>query len=252
MSSIWWKQRTFGITLKKERFSATVRKNILIVEDEKDIVEVLRYYLEKEGYRIHVAEEGFAALEIASRIVPNLILLDLMLPKLDGMEVCKRLKGDERLRSIPILMLTAKGEESDKVKGLETGADDYITKPFSAKEVVARVKAHLRRTDGGSGEKLYAYGDLSVDTVKHEIRYGKSEIELTAKEFELLLYLLENKGRVLTRDMILNHVWGYNYFGSTRTVDVHVTRLRQKLPILVDAISTIKSFGYKLKEQPPA
>lgn len=229
-----------------------MRKNILIVEDEKDIIEVLRYYLEKEGYRVHVAQDGFEALEVASRVVPNLILLDLMLPKLDGMEVCKRIKTDERLRSVPVLMLTAKGEESDKVRGLEIGADDYITKPFSAKELVARVKAHLRRTDGGLPEKTYAYGDLSVDTVKHEIKFGASEIELTAKEFELLLYLLENKGRVLTRDMILNHVWGYNYFGSTRTVDVHVTRLRQKLPILADAISTIKSFGYKLKELPPA
>jgi two-component system, OmpR family, alkaline phosphatase synthesis response regulator PhoP len=228
-----------------------VRKNILIVEDEKDIIEVLRYYLEKEGYRVHVAPDGFAALEAASRVVPNLILLDLMLPKLDGMEVCRRIKADERLRPIPVLMLTAKGEEADKVKGLEIGADDYITKPFSAKELVARVKAHLRRTDGGVPEKTYTYGDLSVDTIKHEIKYATSEIELTAKEFELLLYLLENKGRVLTRDMILNHVWGYNYFGSTRTVDVHVTRLRQKLPILADAISTIKSFGYKLKEQPP-
>lgn len=229
-----------------------MRKNILIVEDEKDIIEVLRYYLEKEGYRVHVAQDGFAALEIAARVIPNLILLDLMLPKLDGMEVCRRIKADERLRPIPILMLTAKGEESDKVRGLEIGADDYITKPFSAKELVARVKAHLRRTDGGLPEKNYEYGGLSVDTVKHEIKLGDSEIELTAKEFELLLYLLENKGRVLTRDMILNHVWGYNYFGSTRTVDVHVTRLRQKLPILADAISTIKSFGYKLKEQPPA
>ena len=228
-----------------------MRKNILIVEDEKDIIEVLRYYLEKEGYRVHVAQDGFAALEVAARVVPNLILLDLMLPKLDGLEVCKRLKSEERLRSIPVLMLTAKAEESDKVKGLDIGADDYITKPFGAKELVARVKAHLRRVDGGLPDKTYAYGQLTVDTVKHEIKYDGSEIELTAKEFELLLYLLENKGRVLTRDMILNHVWGYNYFGSTRTVDVHITRLRQKLPVLADAISTIKSFGYKLKEQPP-
>jgi DNA-binding response OmpR family regulator len=229
-----------------------LRKNILIVEDEKDIIEVLRYYLEKEGYRIHIAQDGFAALEVASRVVPDLILLDLMLPKLDGLEVCKKIKADERLRSIPVLMLTAKAEEADKVKGLDIGADDYITKPFSAKELVARVKAHLRRVDGGLPEKNYAYGRLTIDTMKHEIKYDGSEIELTAKEFELLLYLLENKGRVLTRDMILNHVWGYNYFGSTRTVDVHVTRLRQKLPILTDALSTIKSFGYKLKEQPPA
>lgn len=228
-----------------------MRKNILIVEDEKDIIEVLRYYLEKENYRVHVAQDGFQALELASKIIPNLILLDLMLPRLDGIETCRRLKSDERLRDIPVIMVTAKAEEADKIKGLEIGADDYVTKPFSAKELVARVKAHLRRREGSIPEKSFLYGSLSVDTVKHEIRFRGGEIDLTAKEFELLLYMLENKGRVLTRDMILNHVWGYDYFGSTRTVDVHVTRLRQKIPLLTDAISTIKSFGYKLKEHAP-
>jgi len=228
-----------------------MRKNILVVEDEKDIVEVLRYYLEKENYRVHIAQDGFNAIEIAGKVIPNLILLDLMLPKMDGIEVCRRLKADDRLREIPIIMLTAKAEEGDKVKGLEIGADDYVTKPFSAKELMARVKAHLRRREGERVEKSYEYGKLSVDTVKHEIRLGAKEVELTAKEFELLLYLLENKGRVLTRDMILNHVWGYDYFGSTRTVDVHVTRLRQKIPLLAEAVATIKSFGYKLKEQVP-
>ncbi len=228
-----------------------MRKNILVVEDEKDIIEVLRYYLEKDNYRVHVAEDGFTALEIAEKVVPNLVILDLMLPRLDGIEVCKRMKTDERLREIPIIMLTAKAEEADKIKGLETGADDYVTKPFSAKELMARVKAHIRRREGSIPEKQFEYGGLSMDTVKHEVRWTGTEIELTAKEFELLLYMLENKGRVLTRDMILNHVWGYNYFGSTRTVDVHVTRLRQKIPFLSEAISTIKSFGYKLKEHAP-
>lgn len=228
-----------------------MRKNILVVEDEKDIIEVLRYYLEKENYRLHVAEDGFTALDIAEKVVPNLIILDLMLPKLDGHEVCRRLKADERLREIPIIMLTAKAEEADKIKGLETGADDYVTKPFSAKELMARVKAHIRRREGSIPEKQFEYGGLTVDTVKHEVRVHGEETELTAKEFELLLYMLENKGRVLTRDMILNHVWGYNYFGSTRTVDVHITRLRQKIPLLTEAINTIKSFGYKLKEQAP-
>ena len=227
-----------------------MRKNILIIEDEKDIIEVIRYYLEKESYRVHVAQDGFAGLEMASRIVPNLILLDLMLPKLDGIEVCKKLKSDSRLRDIPVIMVTAKGEEADKVRGLEIGAEDYVTKPFSAKELMARIKAHLRLREGGIPEKLFQYGNLSVDTIKHEIRLDGRSIELTAKEFELLLYLLENKGRVLTRDMILNHVWGYDYFGSTRTVDVHMTRLRQKIPLLAKSITTIKSFGYKLKEAP--
>lgn len=226
-----------------------MRKNILVVEDEKDIIEVLRYYLEKDNYRVHVAQDGFMALELAGKIVPNLILLDLMLPKLDGIETCRRLKTDERLRDIPVIMVTAKAEEADKIRGLEIGADDYVTKPFSAKELMARVKAQLRRHEGSVPEKNFQYGELSVDTVKHEIRYLNSDVDLTAKEFELLLYMLENKGRVLTRDMILNHVWGYDYFGSTRTVDVHITRLRQKIPLLADAISTIKSFGYKLKDQ---
>jgi DNA-binding response OmpR family regulator len=228
-----------------------MRKNILVVEDEKDIIEVLRYYLEKENYRVHVAPDGFTALELASKIVPNLILLDLMLPRLDGIETCKRLKSDERLRDIPVIMVTAKAEEADKIRGLDIGADDYVTKPFSAKELMARVKAHLRRREGNIPEKSFQYGTLSVDTVKHEVKIDGGEVELTAKEFELLLYMLENKGRVLTRDMILNHVWGYDYFGSTRTVDVHVTRLRQKIPMLTEAIFTIKSFGYKLKEQAP-
>lgn len=227
-----------------------MRKNILIIEDEKDIVEVIRYYLEKESYRVHVAQDGFAGLEMATRIVPNLILLDLMLPKLDGIEVCKKMKSDSRLRDIPVIMVTAKGEEADKVRGLEIGADDYVTKPFSAKELMARIKVHLRLREGGIPEKMFQYGNLSVDTIKHEIRLDGRNIELTAKEFELLLYLLENKGRVLTRDMILNHVWGYDYFGSTRTVDVHMTRLRQKIPLLATSITTIKSFGYKLKEAP--
>ena len=228
-----------------------MRKNILVVEDEKDIIEVLRYYLEKENYRVHVAQDGFNALEVAAKVIPNLILLDLMLPRLDGTETCRRLKADERLRDIPVIMLTAKAEEADKVKGLEIGADDYVTKPFSAKELVARIKAHLRRREGAIPERTFQYGPLSVDTVKHEIRLNGGEVDLTAKEFELLLYMLENKGRVLTRDMILNHVWGYDYFGSTRTVDVHVTRLRQKIPLLTEALSTIKSFGYKLREQVP-
>lgn len=228
-----------------------MKKNILVVEDENDIIEVLRYSLEKENYRPHVATNGAAALELASRIVPDLILLDIMLPELDGIEVCRRLKKDDRLHEIPIIMLTAKVAEGDKVKGLETGADDYVTKPFSTKELMARIKAHIRRREGSTPEKTYQYGALAVDTAKHEISYKGQQLELTAREFELLLYILENKGRVLTRDMILNHVWGYDYYGSTRTVDVHVTRLRQKIPILADALSTIKSFGYKLKQDPP-
>lgn len=225
-----------------------MRKNILVIEDDRDIIDVLRHFLEKEDYHVHVAQDGFAGLKLAEKIVPNLILLDIILPKLDGTEVCKRLKSDRRLRAIPVVMLTAKAEEADKIKGLEIGADDYITKPFSPNELIARLKAHLRR-EGNPPQQQFNYGTLSIDTVKHEVIYEGKEVELTIKEFELLLYLVENKGRVLTREMILSHVWGYNYFGTARTVDVHVTHLRQKISMLVDAITTVKSLGYKLKEQ---
>ena len=224
-----------------------MRKNIVVIEDDKDVIDVLRYFLEKEDYRVHVAQDGLAGLELAAKTQPNLILLDLALPKLDGIEVCKKLKGDPRLSDVPIIMVTAKGELGDKIAGLELGADDYVTKPFNPQELIARVRANLRRREG-IPRKEFQYGNIIVDTFKHEVLYEGKEIELTAKEFELLLYLIENKGRVLTRDMILNHVWGYDYFGTTRTVDVHVTHLRQKLSVLADAITTIKPLGYKLKE----
>jgi two-component system alkaline phosphatase synthesis response regulator PhoP len=227
-----------------------MRINIVVIEDDRDVIDVLRYFLEKEDFRVHVAQDGFAGLELAAKLVPNLILLDLILPKLDGIEVCKKLKSDSRLREIPVIMLTAKGEEIDKIQGLETGADDYVTKPFSPKELVARVRANLRRRAGKMPDQELHYGKISIDTVKHEVRYEGKEVELTPKEFELLVYLIENKGRVVTRDMILNHIWGYDYFGTTRTVDVHITHLRQKITPLADALTTIKPLGYKLMEQP--
>jgi DNA-binding response OmpR family regulator len=158
------------------------------------------------------------------------------------------LKSDPRLKDIPVIMVTAKGEESDKIEGLDTGADDYVTKPFSPGELVARVRAHLRRCVGNLTEKKYRYANICIDTVSHEVSVDGKEVELTIKEFELLLYLIENKGRVLTRDMILNHIWGYGYFGTSRTVDVHITQLRRKISALSDAITTVKSLGYKLRE----
>ena len=227
-----------------------MQKNILLIEDDKDVIDVVRYFLERENFRVHVAKDGFTGLEVAGKIMPNLILLDLMIPKLDGIEVCKSLKSDKRLGDLPVIMVTAKVDEADKVKGLELGADDYISKPFSPKELVARVRAVLRRHEGRKPESKFHYGDVSVDVVKHEVFFNGNEIEVTSKEFELLVYLIENKGRVLTRDMILNHVWGYNYFGTTRTVDVHVTHLRQKLTPLAEALLTVKPLGYKLKENP--
>jgi two-component system, OmpR family, alkaline phosphatase synthesis response regulator PhoP len=225
-----------------------VRTNILVIEDDKDVIDVLGYFLAKENYRVHVARDGLTALDMAAKVVPNLILLDLKIPRLDGIEVCKSLKSDPRLKDIPVIMVTAKGEESDKIEGLDTGADDYVTKPFSPGELVARVRAHLRRSVGNVTEKKYHYGNISVDTVSHVVSVDGKEVELTIKEFELLLYLIENKGRVLTRDMILNHIWGYGYFGTSRTVDVHITQLRRKITMLSDAITTVKSLGYKLRE----
>jgi two-component system, OmpR family, alkaline phosphatase synthesis response regulator PhoP len=225
-----------------------MRTNILVIEDDKDVIDVLGYFLEKENYRVHVARDGFAGLELAAKVVPNLILLDLKMPRLDGIEVCKKLKSDPLLRDIPVIIVTAKGEEADKIKGLEIGADDYVTKPFSPGELIARVKAHLRRRMGATVQTKHVYGNISIDPIKHEVRYSGKEVELTIKEFELLLYLIENKGRVLTRDMILNHIWGYGYFGTSRTVDFHITQLRRKISELSDAIGTVKSLGYKLKE----
>lgn len=224
-----------------------MRKNIVVIEDDKDVIDVLRYFLEKEEYRVHVAQDGLAGLELAAKVQPNLILLDLALPKLDGIEVCKKLKADQRLNDVPIIMVTAKAELADKVEGLELGADDYITKPFNPQELIARVRANLRRREG-IPKKEFQYAQIVVDTFKHEAFYEGKEVELTAKEFELLCYIIENKGRVLTRDMILNHVWGYDYFGTTRTVDVHITHLRQKMPLLAEAITTVKPLGYKLKD----
>src|SRR4026207_1461911 len=223
-------------------------KNIVVIEDDKDVIDVLRYFLEKEGYRVHFAQDGLTGIELSTKVIPSLILLDLMLPKMNGLDVCKKLKSDGRLTNVPIIMVTAKGEVTDKIIGLDTGADDYVTKPFSPHELIARVKANLRKREGKTPEQEIHYGSVFVDTFKHEVHLEGKEVELTAKEFELLVFLIENQGRVLTRHMILNHVWGYDYFGTTRTVDVHVTHLRQKLTPLAEGIQTVKPLGYKLKE----
>jgi two-component system alkaline phosphatase synthesis response regulator PhoP len=180
------------------------------------------------------------------------VLLDLMLPGQNGLEVCRALRADAALATTPIIMVTAKGEESDRIVGLEVGADDYITKPFSPNEVVARVRALLRRAQRhGPAEQKLSYGPLSVDVDRHVVKVDGAEVRLTAKEFLLLQYLMEHRGRVLSRDLLLSDVWGYTYTGGTRTVDVHVRRLREKLPFLADAIVTVKQFGYKLLDPAP-
>lgn len=226
-------------------------KKILLIEDDRDIVELLKHYLQKEKFILQDASDGFSGLKMARAENFDLIILDIMLPEMDGLEVCKELRSDPKTKSVSIIMLTAKGEEADKIVGLELGADDYVTKPFSPKELVARVKALLRRTEREpEKEKVYHYGKLLLDTIRHEVRFDKQLIGLTAKEFDLLECLLRNKGRVLSRDYLMDQVWGYDYYGGMRTVDVHIRRLREKIPNLSNSIQTVKNLGYKLKESP--
>ncbi len=225
-------------------------KKILLVEDEEEILQLAKLYLEKEGFRTCLARTGLDALKQVKAERPDLVILDLMLPELDGLEVCKRIRSDSQTAMLPIIMLTAKAEESDTILGLELGADDYVTKPFSPKALVARVKALFRRLERRPDDATQLeYGTLVLDLDRHEARVKGREVPLTAKEFGLLEHLLRHPGRVLTRDVLLNSVWGYDYYGTTRTVDVHVRRLKQKIPLLNDVILSVKSLGYKLKEQ---
>ncbi len=231
-------------------------KTILVVEDELSIATLLQYNLEQAGFNVLLAHDGKKGLDLAVEKTPDLLLLDLMLPTMDGMEVCKELRS---LRmNIPIIMLTARDDEFDKVLGLELGADDYMTKPFSPREVIARVKAVLRRfTPAASaeeiktGETTYEYGSLKVFPERFEAFLNDEALEFTPKEFELLVYLLENKNRVLTRDQLLSSVWNYDFAGDTRIVDVHISHLRDKIeensrkPIF---IKTIRGLGYKFEE----
>ena len=222
---------------------------ILVVEDDRDIAELIAHALGKAGYETHKVTSGPDALASARSAAPDAIVLDLMLPGLDGLMVCQALRADALTAAIPIIMLTARAEEADRVAGLELGADDYVTKPFSAKELVARVGALLRRAGRPvRAPSILRYRSIEVDAGRHRVISDQEEIRLTAKEFLLLRYLIENKGRVLSRDVLLSDVWGYQYTGGTRTVDVHVRRLREKIPLLNDALETVKQFGYRLTE----
>jgi DNA-binding response OmpR family regulator len=228
------------------------RSRALIVEDDPDIGQLLALYLQKAGFDATLLTNGREVVAHAKRQLPDVILLDVMLPGLDGLEVCRALRADPDTARVPLIMLTARGEESDRIVGLELGADDYITKPFSPNEVIARVRALLRRAHRPAAiDSRLAYGPLSVDLDRHLVKAGADEVKLTAKEFLLLQYLMEHRGRVLSRDLLLTDVWGYSYTGGTRTVDVHVRRLREKLPFLAEAILTVKQFGYKLADPPP-
>ena len=226
--------------------------NILIVEDEKDIIKMLEYNLKKEGFKVNDTRDGESALEEARRGHPDIILLDLMLPGIDGLEVCKSLKNDPKTSSIPVIMLTAKSQESDKIVGLELGADDYITKPFSPRELIARIKAVLRRAnDKGKLPEVFQAGDLSVDFSRISVCVKDKPVDLTAKEFELLKTLLQAKGRVLSRDYLLDTIWGYDHAMEiqTRTVDVHIRTLRKKLKSSARMIVTVKNYGYRFEEE---
>jgi len=229
-----------------------VSKRILIIEDDRDIAELVRRYLEKAGFSVEVAISGSEGMAALTARPPDLLVLDLMLPHMSGVDICHAARANPTTALIPIIMVTARGEEAERIAGLEIGADDYLAKPFSPNELVARVRALLRRTSRvHATTSSISYGDIVVDTERHTVEAGGQSISLTAKEFLLLNYLLNHRGRVLSRDLLLTDVWGYKYTGGTRTVDVHVRRLREKLPQLEHALVTIKQFGYKLLEVPP-
>lgn len=224
--------------------------DILVAEDDKDIGDLIAHSLTKAGWRAHVTSGGDEALVHVRSNPTDLVILDVMLPGLSGLEVCRAIRADRTTAAIPIIMLTARAEESDRIVGLEIGADDYISKPFSPNELVARIRALMRRAQRTEpAESTLAFGPLVMDLERHTVILEGQEVKLTAKEFMLLQYLLQHRGRVLSRDLLLGDVWGYRYTGGTRTVDVHVRRLREKLPFLVDALVTVKQFGYKLVEE---
>jgi len=226
-------------------------KRVLIIEDEKDLAELLAFNLEKEGYSATCVHDGKLGLERAGEEIPDLILLDLMLPGLHGTEVCKALRKDQRTAQIPIIMITAKGDEIDRVVGFEVGADDYIVKPFSMREMALRIKAVMRRFEhevqSSPTADLFSVGDIIIDKERHTVMSAGCEIELTSTEFKLLLFLAEKKGCVQSREKLLQNVWSYNNAGDTRTVDTHVTRLRGKLGEPGDIIKTVRGFGYKIE-----
>jgi DNA-binding response OmpR family regulator len=222
---------------------------ILIIDDEQDVIDLLTLHLRKAGFALSTATDGVAGLRLAREESPALIILDLMLPKMPGLEICKVLKSDAATREIPVLMLTAKAEEIDRIVGLEFGADDYVTKPFSPRELVLRVNAILHRGKGEVvEEKKLTIGLITVDPARHQVDVGGKPVRLTSVEFKLLSMLMRRQGRVQERDRLLNEVWGYESVINTRTVDTHVRRLRKKLGKAADAIETVRGFGYRIRK----
>lgn len=227
---------------------------IFSLEDEKHIQELIKYNLELKGYKVDTFESGEELLNKSTNITPDLYILDIMLPGIDGLEVCRNLKENPKTRNVPIIMLTAKSEEFDKVLGLELGADDYIIKPFSVRELVARVKAIFRRinTQYSSESDVIKHGSLTIDSTRREVYKNDKLIDMPLKEFELLNLLIRNKGKVITREMLLEKIWGFDYYGETRTVDVHIRYLRQKIEdddTNPTYIETVRGIGYKLSDK---
>lgn len=231
-----------------EAYSSFAKPTILVVEDEAPLMTLLRYNLEKQGFRVEEAADGQEALLRVSEARPDLVLLDWMLPLLSGIEVCRQLRRMPETRSVPIIMLTARGEEGDKLRGLDSGADDYVTKPFSPSELIARVRAVLRRTRPALNGEVLSYEDLTMDLAAHRVRRGGRDIHLGPTEFRLLRHLLEHQGRVFSREQLLDLVWGHDVYVEPRTVDVHIRRLRKALNADTeqDLIRTVRSAGYAL------
>ena len=226
-------------------------KRALVVEDDPDIVELVEHYLAGDGWTVDSSGRGREALRKARSGQYQLLVLDLQLPDLDGLSICSELRRDPKTMHLPIVMLTARGDETDRIVGLEGGADDYIVKPFSPKELVARVRSLFRRMDRKtSSDEPLVFRELEVDRARHTARWGSRAVRLTAKEFALLVALLEARGRVLSRAALLEEVWGYSYAEGTRTVDVHIRRLREKIPELARSIVTVKTLGYRIADEP--
>jgi DNA-binding response OmpR family regulator len=223
-------------------------RRVLVVEDDPDIVELLVHYLSRDGWEVEAIDNGRRALDRIRRNRFDLVILDLQLPERDGLSVCAEIRREPQTRGVPVVMLTARGDEADRIVGLEMGADDYVVKPFSPKELVARVRALFRRLERDAEPPL-TLGLLEVDPARHTVRWSGAPVRLTAKEFALLVALLEARGRVLSRQALLEKVWGLSYAERTRTVDVHVRRLREKLPGLAPSILTVKSLGYRLSSE---
>ncbi|HEY8949741.1 MAG TPA: phosphate regulon transcriptional regulator PhoB [Rhizomicrobium sp.] len=228
----------------------TLKPTVLVAEDESALVTLLRYNLEREGYRVLDTQDGEEALLIASEEKPDVIILDWMMPQLSGIEVCRRLRQRQETRNVPILMLTARGEETDRIRGLDTGADDYITKPFSMTELLARLRAVMRRIRPGLAEDILRVGDIEMDRAAHRVRRGGKDIHLGPTEFKLLDHLIQHPGRVFSREQLLDAVWGSDVYVEARTVDVHVGRLRKALNVegVRDPIRTVRSAGYALDD----